>query len=110
RTEAAEELAAQQERAQHQIAESLVFADQSAQGIRLHLEDLSGRPYDRRVESGLPGQQTELAEEAARAVDRDRGLGALGVGVRRYQPLEDHEEVVRGVARAVEAIPYGRRR
>jgi hypothetical protein len=78
------------------------------QRLRGHPDYLSRLADDRRVEGGLPGQQAELAEEAPRAVDGDRGFDPVGVGVSGYQPLEDHEKVVARVALAVEVLPDGR--
>src|SRR4029079_6398605 len=75
--ETAEQLSTQEEGAQYEVAERRIFADQAAQGLRGHLQSLPGLADDRRVEGRLPGQQAELAEEAAGAMDGDRGLVPL---------------------------------
>ena len=70
--------AADEERAQDQVAEAGVVRDELAQPLRGDGEDLAGLADDRGEERRLAGEQVELAQEAVprrarRSVARRRG-------------------------------------
>ena len=83
--EADQDRAADDERAQDQIAEHGILGDELAQPVRGHDEDLAGLAHDRGHERRLARQQVELAEEAPCAVCGDQALGAV-VSARRSRP------------------------
>jgi hypothetical protein len=81
---------AQQQRAQDEVAECFVASDELAQPLAREADDGARLAHDRGQEHRLAGEQPELANEAARAMDGDEAAGALDD---RHLPLEDHEEV-----------------
>ena len=104
--EADEQLAPQQVGAEHEIGEPAVRQDQRAQALHGHDQHLAGLHDHGAVERVLAGQQAELAEEAARPVDRDDPLVALPELVDDgHQALQDDEEVVAVVALVEQDLP-----
>jgi hypothetical protein len=86
--------ATNQERAHDHVADAGVARHQLTQPLDGHGQDLAGLGGRGGHERRLAGEQTELAEEAAGAVD---GQDALLVGD-RHLAVEDHGQVLQSVA------------
>ena len=70
------------------------------QALNRNDQHFSWLAYHRRKEHGLPGEEVELAQEAARAVDADDAFFASVVLDDGHVPDEDDEEIAARVAHA----------
>jgi len=95
----AQDLAAREQRVEDRFSELRAPTQQSAELLLGDDEDAAGLRDTAAERAALPGQQVQLADEAAAAVGHDHdGIGAIAV-YHLDVALEDHEEVVGGLTR-----------
>ena len=92
------------QRPQDQIAQHDVLGDDLAQTLRADDEHLPRLAHDRRHEHGLTGDESELAEEAVRAMHADDPLALFGFLHDGDLSRQDDEEAAVAVALAVQDV------
>ena len=88
-------LAARHECGKDEVAERAVLEEQRAQDVAVDREVAQRLRHDRRQEDRLPGEEIQLAEEAAGAVTDDLVSGRVED---RHLPLLDRDERIGRVA------------
>ena len=92
------------QRPQDQIPQHDVLRDDLAQTLRADDEHLPRLAYDRRYEHSLTGDESELAEEATRAMHANDPLALFGLLHHGDLPRQDDEEAAIAVTLAVQDV------